>query len=242
MHTIILAWGVHLLTASGAVWCLLAIEAAVRSDWRGAFLWLIAAVFVDAIDGTLARLVRVKDVLPNFDGTLLDNIIDYLSYVIVPVVMLPRMGLIEPAISFWLAAAICLASAFQFCRADAKTADQTFTGFPSYWNVVLLYLLIFDLGPNVNAAILAFLIVMVFVPIRYLYPTRSPRFLRLTVLLSAIWSAMILVMVWQLPSPNMPLVYSSLVYVGYYVAMSGFLMLQPQREADHTEIVFSDNS
>ena len=242
MRNAILAWGVHLLTASGAVWCLLSIEAAIASDWRCAFLWLIAAVSVDAIDGTLARLFRVKDVLPNFDGTLLDNIVDYVSYVIVPAVLLQRMNLIEPAMSFWFAGAICLASAFQFCQANAKTADHSFTGFPSYWNVVVLYLLVLDLGWTMNAAIIGFLLAMVFVPIRYLYPTRSPRFLRLTVALSAVWSVMIMVIVWELPSPNMTLVYASFVYVGYYLAMSGYLMLQPQCAPSGVEPATPQNS
>ena len=222
-----LAWSVHLLTATGIVWSLLAIEAAVRADWRGAFAWLFVAVIVDAVDGSLARLVGVKEVLPNFNGTLLDTIIDYVSYVVVPAFILMRTELLEPAVGFAAAAAICLASAYQFCQADAKTADHTFKGFPSYWNIAVLYLLAIDPGPVWNAAVVGTLIALVFVPIKYLYPTRTPRFRRLTIALTIAWGITVGVIVWQLPTPSTAVVYWSMSYFAYYVGMSIPLNLNP---------------
>lgn len=222
------AWGVHLFTATGAVFCLLAIEATSRPDWRAALLWLVVAVMVDAIDGTLARWVGVKEVLPNFDGALLDNMIDYLSFVIVPAIIVLRSELVAGSLEFPLAAGICLASAYQFCQSDAKTEDHAFKGFPSYWNIAVIYLLALGLGEVWNSAILATLIVFVFVPIKYLYPTRTVRFRALTMALTVIWAIAFIAIIWELPQPEPWLVHSSFVYVIYYLAMSLYLMATPR--------------
>lgn len=218
-----LAWGVHLLTASGAVCCLLALEATFASDWRSALAWLVVAVFIDAIDGTLARLVEVKKVLPSFDGTLLDNLIDFVSYVIVPALIIHRAQLLPASVSFWIASAICLASAYQFCQSDAKTPDHFFTGFPSYWNIAALYLLAMKLSELANLAIVAGLVLLVFVPIKYVYVTRTVQYRALTLTLTTIWSVMAACILWQLPDPSPPLVWSSLLFFVYYVGMSLYL-------------------
>ena len=226
----ILAWSVHSITASGAVWCLFAIEASTRSNWREAFAWLLLAVLVDAVDGSLARLVRVKEVLPEFDGALLDNLIDYVSYVIVPAFFLHRAQLLSAPFSLWGAAAIALASAYQFCQSDAKTPDHYFKGFPSYWNVTVLYLLALKLGPESNLAIIATLIILVFVPIKYIYPTRTPRHRKLTLTLTSLWGIMVVVILWQLPSPQRWLVWTSLSYVAYYFCMSVHMTFKLRRQ------------
>lgn len=219
-----LAWSVHLFTATGAVWCLLAIEATTRHDWRSALLWLVVAVAVDAVDGTLARMVRVKEVLPNFDGALLDNLIDYLSFVMVPALIVLHAELVAPWLAFPFAAGICLSSAYQFCQSDAKTDDHAFKGFPSYWNIVVVYLLALGLSEVWNAAVLGTLIVLVFVPIKYIYPTRTVRFRAMTMWLTVAWAVGFIVIIWQLPTPQLWLVYGSLLYVVYYLVMSLYLM------------------
>lgn len=221
---IICAWGVHLLTATGVIWSLLAMQAAIEHDFRAAFGWLLVAVLVDAVDGTLARIVRVKEFLPEFDGALLDNVIDYVSYVIVPVFLMLQSDLLSDRVGIWLAGSICVASAYQFCQADAKTPDHSFKGFPSYWNVAVLYLLALKLSPVWNAFVLAVLIVLVFVPIKYLYPTRSLYFRKLTILLTCGWGILAAMMIWQLPDPNRFLVHGSMLYFVYYVGMSLYLM------------------
>ncbi len=225
------AWGVHLITTSGAVICLLALRAAAVARWQEAFAWLVVAVIIDGIDGALARWVRVKEVLPGFDGALLDNIVDYASYVFVPAYILCRSDLLPPELSLVSAGVVCVASAYQFCRADAKTTDHYFTGFPSYWNVVALYVMALRLDQTVNLVIVAVCIVLVFVPIRYVYPTRTPRFMTLTLVLSAIWAALLIAILWYFPEPSPYLVWPSLAYVAYYVGLSLYLMAGRRRAA-----------
>ncbi len=205
---------------------MLATDAGWQGHWRAAFAWLTAAVLVDAVDGTLARLVRVKQVLPNFDGALLDNTIDYVSYVFAPVLLMHWAKLLPTGLSFWTGAAVCIVSAFQFCRTDAKTTDHYFKGFPSYWNVAVLYLMALRLDPVANLAVVGTLIVMVFVPIKYVYPSRTPHWRICTITLTTVWGAMVLTIIWQLPDPAPWLVHVSLLYVAYYLGLSLFLMFR----------------
>ncbi len=220
------AWMVHLFTASGVVFCLLALDATFASDWRMALTWLVVAVAIDAVDGTLARMARVKEAVPDFDGTLLDNMIDFISYVIVPALIIHRAELLPPSTSFVAACAICVASTFQFCQDDAKTPDHFFKGFPSYWNITALYLLAMGLSPAVNLCIIISLVLLVFVPVKYIYVNRTRPFRRITLPLTIVWSIMALGILWRLPDPSPLLVWTSLLYVVYYVAMSVVLTLQ----------------
>ncbi|MCA9073450.1 MAG: hypothetical protein KDA93_00350 [Planctomycetaceae bacterium] len=224
------AWSVHLFTASGAVFCLLALDATYASDWQLALFWLVIAVAVDAVDGTFARMARVKDVIPTFDGTTLDNMIDFFSYVIVPAMIIHRSGVLPADASFATVCAICLASAFQFCQGDAKTPDHYFTGFPSYWNITAMYLLAMKLSPAINLAIVITLMLLVFVPVKYIYVNRTRPFRRITLPLTVVWSLMGLAILWQLPDPHPWLVWVSLLYVVYYAVMSFSLTLQMRRQ------------
>lgn len=217
---------VHWFTACGVVCCLLALEATFDGNWRTALLWLVAAVAIDAVDGTLARLVNVRQVVPQFDGALLDNIIDYLSYAFIPALIIHHAGLLPEHVSFVVACAICLASAYQFCQDDAKTPDHYFKGFPSYWNIAALYLLALQLSPVVNLVVLLTLIVLVFVPVKYIYVTRTQSLKQLTWPLTILWSMTVCVILWQLPDPAPVLVWSSLIYVVYYTTASVYLTLQ----------------
>lgn len=226
-----LAWSVHLLTASGVVCCLLALEATYASQWRTALAWLVLSVMIDAVDGTFARLVNVKNVLPDFDGALLDNLIDFTNYVIVPALIIHRAQLLPANISFWMACAICLASAYQFCQNDAKTPDHYFKGFPSYWNIAALYLLSMHLSPQLNLAIVAALVLMVFVPIKYIYVTRTKPYHKITWPLTVVWAAMALAILWQLPAPNRMLVWFSMLYFLYYFFVSLYLTLRPRAQS-----------
>ncbi|MGI9473232.1 MAG: CDP-alcohol phosphatidyltransferase family protein [Rubripirellula sp.] len=230
-----MAWGVHLFTACGVICCLLAIEATYAMQWRTALIWLVVGVAIDAIDGTLARLVRVNEVLPAFDGALLDNVIDFANYVIVPALILHRASLLPPSVSLIVASAICLASAYQFCQADAKTTDHYFRGFPSYWNVTVLYLLALHLPDTTNLAIIVSLIALVFVPIKYIYVTRTLSFQKLTLTLTMAWSGMMLVILWQLPDPNRVILYASLIYVAYYASMSVYLTFRKPKNVPTTD-------
>ncbi|HEX5106995.1 MAG TPA: CDP-alcohol phosphatidyltransferase family protein [Vicinamibacterales bacterium] len=223
----IAAWLAHLYTASGAVLAFLAARSVFESDYRAAFLWLALQIVVDATDGALARAAQVSRRLPWFNGAKLDDVVDYLAYVFVPALIVWRAPLVPAPLIVAVVSAMLLSSAFGFNRDDAKTADHFFTGFPSYWNIVVLYLLVAGFQPATNAAILLALAVLVFVPIRFLYPSRTPVWRLQTNLLGALWGLMVLAMLWQYPSVSRPLFWSSLFFPIYYAGLS--IVLQVRR-------------
>jgi phosphatidylcholine synthase len=220
------AWLAHLYTASGAVLVFLAARAVVDHDYRTAFFWLALQLFVDATDGFLARALRASERIPWFDGSKLDDIVDYLAYVFVPALFVWRAVLVPDAWTLWVAGAMLLSSAYGFNRADAKTADHFFMGFPSYWNIVVLYMLIARLPSMVNGIILLALAVLVFVPLRYVYPSRTPVWRPLTIALGVIWGALMLVMLRQYPAVSQPVFVASLIFPVYYVALSVVLQIR----------------
>ena len=223
--TLLRAWCVHLYTALGAVVAFVAILAIEKGDVRQAF-WLMAlAVVIDATDGSLARRARVKELIPWFDGDRLEDIIDYLNFVMVPCLLVLRTEILPSQDAIWLAALPLIASAYGFCQKEAKTADHYFLGFPSYWNIIAFYLYVLKAAPWVNAFVIIFLSIMVFVPIKYIYPSRSPRFRALTNILGAIWGGALLVMIYQLPDPPRALVFASLAFPAYYTCLSVWLVL-----------------
>jgi len=218
-----LAWTVHAYTASGTVADFLALRAVVAGDVRAAFLWMLIAVLIDATDGTLARAVDIKRVLPWFDGSKLDDIVDYFTFVIVPLVALYYFNLLPLWGTVFFVATPLLASAYGFCQAAAKTPDFFFTGFPSYWNIVAFYLYALHTSLWVNGLLLCVLSILVFVPIRYVYPTRTVRFRTLTNTLGGSWVLIMLILIWQLPTPSLWLVVVSLYYPIYYTVVSFYL-------------------
>ena len=222
----IAAWLVHAYTASGLVLALLATRAVIDYNYRAAFFWLWLQVVVDATDGVLARRARVSERIPWFDGAKLDDIVDYLTYVFVPALVVWRAVLVPGEWKIWVAAAMLLASGYGFSRKDAKTSNHFFTGFPSYWNVVTFYLLVAGCSSFVNAAILLTFIVLVFIPIRYVYPSRTPILQVFTNVVGGIWSVLMLFMLWQYPDVSRPVVWISLAFPVYYFALSLWLHVQ----------------
>ena len=214
------AWLVHLYTASGFVLAFLAAQAAIEHDFRTAFFYLSAQMFVDATDGVLARAARVSERLPWFSGSKLDDLVDYLTYVFVPALIAWRALLVIDPWTTIVPSAMLLSSGYGFSNASAKTSDHFFTGFPSYWNIVVLYLLLLQLSPDVNAVILLALAAMVFVPIRYIYPSRTTILPRTTNVLGALWAAAMLTILWQYPQVSRTLVLASLAFPVYYFALS----------------------
>lgn len=218
-----LAWAVHAYTALGAPIALAALVATVEGDVRAAFLWMSLAVFIDATDGVLARAARVKEVVPEFDGARLDDVVDYLNYVVVPIFFAVEQDMLPAGAALWIAAAPLLASAYGFCNTAAKTGDFFFTGFPSYWNVFVFYAWGLGLSPTATATWLLALSALVFVPIGYLYPSRQPFLRPVTIALGALWGAAILIAIARLPTPSPLLLDASLLYVAYYFALSLYL-------------------
>ena len=202
---------------------LLAAQAVFARDVRGVFLWLAAATFIDSTDGWFARLARVRERTPAFDGARLDDIVDYLTFVFVPVLLIVEMDLVPSALEVPLAAAVLLASAYGFANADAKTDDYFFTGFPSYWNIVAFYFVALATGPTTNAIVLLALVALVFVRTGYVYPSRTPVLRGPTVALGSVWALLVLVATWQLPAPSRPLVLVSLFFPIYYFLLSFYL-------------------
>jgi phosphatidylcholine synthase len=180
-----LAWGVHLLTASGAVVGALAMIAIARGQLGTAALFMLAAFAIDSADGTLARAVGVDRALPWIDGRRLDDMVDFLNYVIVPAVFMVAAG----SLPHWAFVAVpVLASCYGFAHVAAKTEDDFFRGFPSYWNVVAIYAWGLDVSPTTGGWVVGFLSFMVFVPLKYAYPSRLPTVLRtVTVVLGVLW-------------------------------------------------------
>jgi phosphatidylcholine synthase len=218
--SVIGAWLTHLVTASSAMWCLLAIWAINRGEYVESFWWLALAVAIDSFDGILARRFDVKRVLPQIDGALLDNIVDYMTYVFVPAYFLFATGLLPGHFAVIGPAVILLSSAYQFSQADAKTEDHYFKGFPSYWNVVALYMFLLDTPGWFNLAVVILLAILVFVPIKYIYPSRTSVQPRLVMAWSILWGISMLVMLSMYPDYPQWLMLFSLAYVVYYHALS----------------------
>jgi len=198
-----------------------------NGDYRTAFLLMVVAIVVDATDGTLARLARVKEATPNFDGARLDDIVDYLTFVFIPALLLYRAGLLPDGWGGAVAAAMLLSSGYGFSSTDAKTDDNFFMGFPSYWNIVALYLYAARLPSEVNAIILLVLSGLVFVRIGYVYPARTPVLRGLTIALCAVWGLMTLAIILMLPDVSPLLLTTSLFFPIYYTVLS--LVLHARR-------------
>jgi phosphatidylcholine synthase len=225
----ILPWLAHLYTSVGIILALLATGVTFAHNFRAAFLYLVAATIVDATDGFLARALRVKERLPYFDGALLDNLIDYITYVFVPALIVWQAELVPSA--FPICAAMLVSSLYGFSRTDAKGegGEYYFLGFPSCWNIVVAYLYVLGLPQWLNAAALAVLAVLVFVPIRYLYPSRMRVLQGLTIVLGTMWGVLFAWLLWRLPAVDGPWAMISLIFPAYYVALS--LWLQAGRRA-----------
>jgi phosphatidylcholine synthase len=244
-----LAWAVHAYTALGLVAAAGMAALVVRGDDRSlawAFVLMLAATLIDATDGALARAARVKDVIPGFDGRRLDDLIDFLTFTFLPLLLLWRATVLPPDLAWcWLVP--LLASAYGFCQVQAKTPDNYFLGFPSLWNVVALYLYLLRLPAGAALAIVWLLALLTFVPSRYLYPSRSSS--RLNLLTNALGAAWTVLLVWILarllteeavaPAEGVTwwLTVLSLAYPVYYLAVSWCISLQVWRAQRRTRAV-----
>lgn len=216
-----LAWGVHALTASGAVVGAAALLAIAWNDLPRAAALMLIAFGIDSVDGTLARAVGVRDVLPHVDGRRLDDMVDFLNYVIVPCVFMVSAGSL---VAWQLAALPIFASAYGFSNADAKTDDDFFLGFPSYWNFVAIYLWLFGVAPAAGTAIVLTLSGLVFVPFKYLYPSKMPVLRRSTTFVGFAWCwALGACVLWPERVGTFPLKEVSLLYPAWYFALSFWL-------------------
>ena len=195
------AWSVHLLTATGAVLAFLSLLAVGRGDFTLALWWLVAALAVDAFDGTLARAAHVKTLAARIDGDTLDLVIDYLTYVFVPTAIITGAELVPPALAPWLAALILISALYNFARRDLKTEDNYFRGFPANWNVVAFYLWVARPDPDVGAVVVALLAAATFAPIHFVHPFRVGDYGRFLPALALAWAAVTAALLWPDWSP-----------------------------------------
>ena len=216
----LLAWGVHIFTASGVVMGLLALVAVVNRNWLGALLWLFVAVLIDTVDGTLARMIRVKEVLPDVDGRMLDYVIDFTNDVIVPTLFVYAAGLVPSSIRLICCGAMLLVSCYHYTNLRAITDDFRFRGFPAMWNFVVFYIFVLNLDQIWNVVIIAVFCSLHFIPIDFIYPTRTIRLKKLTLALALVLAVVNLAILIQHPLRNPALLAASLAIVGYLMTLS----------------------
>jgi phosphatidylcholine synthase len=229
-----LGWCVHFYTALGlvaAAGIAVCIVEGSPASFRWAFVLMLAATVIDATDGTFARAVRIKEAVPNFDGRRLDDLVDFLTYTFLPLLLVWRADILPHGQQTWLLVPL-IASAYGFCQVSAKTDDGYFLGFPSYWNLVAFYLYllhayIVPLPGWVSLSILVGFAVLTFVPTRYLYPSQKGRLNLVTNLLGAIWTVLLVWLLYRLPADpggsdalTRGLILVSLLFPAYYLAAS----------------------
>jgi phosphatidylcholine synthase len=190
------AWAVHALTATSALFALLALDAVLGEDWRLALLWLLCALAVDGIDGTLARAVNVKQRTPGFDGAALDLIVDYLTYVFVPTLFIWRAGLVPEGWALPLAALIQYSALYHFARSDMKTEDNYFRGFPALWNLVAFYLWVIGTSPAAGGAVVAVLALSSFTSVTFVHPFRVRDYGAALPALALVWALATAALLW----------------------------------------------
>ena len=231
---VMLAWAVHLYTALGlvaAAGIAVAIVQGSPETFRIAFILMFVATVVDATDGTLARKVRVKEVLPGFDGRRLDDLVDFLTYTFLPLLLIWRAEIL-PTEMAWVLLIPLLASAYGFCQVSAKTEDGYFLGFPSYWNLVAFYLYVLRPGQWEGTILLVGLALLTFVPSRYLYPTQRGMLNLCTNILAVVWAGLL---IWILLGSNWDdtkltmgkvMTLGSLFFPVYYLSVSWIITLR----------------
>ena len=216
-----MAWLVHAFTASGALLALLALMAVEERNWTMALVWLLVALFVDGVDGSLARWARVKEKAPRIDGDTLDLVIDYLTYVLVPTLFLWRAELIPPTLAPWLAAAILISSLYVFARTDMKTDGGYFRGFPALWNLVAFYLFVLQASSAAGAVVVVVLVAMTFAPIHFVHPFRVREYGNWLPLLTALWGVSTCALLW----PDLDETARSLIATVSFASAAALLVL-----------------
>ena len=185
----IFAWAVHSFTASGAVLGFLALISIFNNDQVGSFLWLGLALLVDGLDGTFARKIGVTNKAPNIDGSTLDNLIDYLNYVIIPSLMIYWFQMVPNNWEMIIPAGMFAVSLYTFANINMKTEDYYFSGFPALWNIVVLYFYILNTNQYINLFVIISLSILTFIPIKFVHPLRVKKLRNFNIFCTIIWSA-----------------------------------------------------
>ncbi len=216
------AFAVHVFTACGAACALLALLAAVDAHWPAMFLWLGLALFIDGIDGTFARRLRVAEVLPRWSGEVLDLVVDVINYVFVPAYALTTSGLLPQPVTVPLGLIVVATGALYFADRQMKTADYYFRGFPAVWNVAVFYLFLLKLPAWLAAALVVALAILTFVPVHFIHPVRIAHLRVLTMAALILWALLALVAVTKNLAPGLWTITGLCALAIYFVAI-GFL-------------------
>jgi phosphatidylcholine synthase len=216
------AFSVHVFTATGAALAFAALLFAVRGDWTGMFVCLGIALIVDGVDGSIARRLRVAEVLPRWSGDVLDLVVDFTTYVFVPAYALAAGGLLPEALALPAGILVVVTGALYFADRDMKTSDNYFRGFPTLWNAAAFYLFLLKPAPWLTAAVIVVLAGLTFVPFKFIHPMRVVRLRTLNIAALLAWSVLAAVALMHALVPG-PWVVGGLVVIGlYFVAVGLF--------------------
>ena len=222
------AFSVHLLTASGSFLAFLSLVAASEQRWTAMFWWLGLALIVDGIDGPIARKLQVKEILPTWSGDTLDNIIDYVTYVLIPAFALYQRGFMGPGLSFLSAALIVVSSAIYFADTGMKTKENFFKGFPVVWNMVVFTLFVIEPGEWVSFAVVVLAAILTFLPINFLHPVRVVRLRTVNLAVFLAWCAFGAAAIVQAMDADLYVKIGIAVTGAYLFAIGGVMQLFPQ--------------
>jgi phosphatidylcholine synthase len=217
------ALSVHLLTATGAVFAMLAMLAAVDHNWSLMYLWLVVAFIVDGVDGPLARKYQVKKYAPEYDGVLLDLIIDYLTYVFIPAFALFRSGMLPDWTGWIVILTITFTSALYFSDTRMKTKDYSFSGFPGAWNMVVLVLFVTEPNFWIILALVVTIATTMFTPLEFIHPVRTVRWRWVTLPIAFVWTIFAGIAAWQNFEAG-PIVTTIIAVTSIYLLFAGIAM------------------
>jgi phosphatidylcholine synthase len=214
------AFAVHIFTAAGAGLALAALLYATRGQWAAMFFCLGIALIIDGVDGTIARWLKVAEVLPRWSGDVLDLVVDFTTYVFVPAYAITAGGLLPASLAIPAGALIVITGAIYFADGEMKTADNYFRGFPALWNAAAFYLFLLKPWPPLAAVIIVVLAALTFVPFKFLHPMRVARLRGLNIAALLLWSLLALIAVLRDLDPG-PWVTGGLVVIGVYFLVVG---------------------
>lgn len=227
----VMAYGVHVLTALGASLGFLALESVISGDLTKAYLWLGAALFVDAIDGPLARWLNVTETASRYDGATLDLVVDFITYVFVPAAMLLRPEVMGQPFGLAAGLVITICSALYFADTDMKTHDWWFRGFPAVWNVIVFYIVVFGPPTIISMILVVVLAATMFLPVPFVHPIRVRRWRALTIAMLVLWSLAAIGSLMQRMAPEWP-IRVALAITGLYFLLLGALRDAPEEVED----------
>ena len=222
------AYGVHLLTATGAALGVWAVVLVYDGFYQQAIWVLAASALIDSIDGTLARAADTKKNAPEIDGGLMDNIIDYVTWTLAPMLWIYA----TMHLPVWVLGICAMASAFGFSNTEAKTDDHFFRGFPSYWNIVVFYIFLLNIPVGYASAIMLMFALVTFLPVKFLYPSRTDYLQTLTLVLGTIYMLQLIGLMYYFDKSPALLIYSSFIFPFYYFGLSFYMNIKLAETSD----------